>query len=80
VKPELPTPKTGKEKLAHTRAVLAEFLAEIRKPEEGRDSDEEPIFGALMQLSGAVEEIGRRMPPGIGPKRPPRRKKGDRGV
>jgi hypothetical protein len=80
VKPEPPTPKPWQEKVAHTRAVFMEFLEEVRKQGEGRVTDEERIFGALMHLADAVEAIGRRMPTGIEKKRPNRRKKGDRGV
>jgi hypothetical protein len=80
VKPEPPTPRTWKQKLAHSRAVFAEFLDEVRKRGEDPDSVEEQNLIAIMHLADVVEEFGRRMPPGVEKKRPNRRKKGDRGV
>ena len=78
VSPGPPAPETWHEKVTHTRTVLRRFLEEARK--EGESKEEEQIFGALMHLADAVEEIGRHLPPGIEKKRAVRRKKADRGV
>ena len=78
VKPEPPAPETWQEKVAHARTVLTSLLEEARK--DGDSREEEQIYGALMHLADAVEEIGRHLPSHIERKRPIRRKKDDLGV